>query len=911
MSKHTDRRKHRSRRPLEKVSRSAAPASDPGSSLRRKLSIQGLVILFLVSGATSLVYETLWVRELQLVFGTSQLAVSAVLAAFMAGLAVGGLAAARWAGRVRRPVLAYAVLEACIGLYALTFPFLVKLCTPVYLAFWGAFEPGPAAFATFQLILLGLVLLPPTVCMGATLPLLARYVTSREGEAGFQVGRLYGANTLGAVAGTGLAGFWLLPALGLSGTTLGAATVNGLLALGALALHRYAGSGWKENSPMEAQTADPAAGEGDAEGIMPGCGKFRIILLIAAMTGFAGLVYEVAWFRLMALMLGASSYSFSIMLISFLLGIGIGGWVGGAVSDRVLSARGVPGVLLGLAWLQAGVAVLAWLAMYAYSELPFAFVWFYDQLEDHGHWFWAARLGMGMALMTPPALLMGASFAFLVRAAAGRPQALNRPVGLLYGANTIGAIAGAVTGAMVLLPLLTVRGAVLVAAMVNLAAGVGSAGVRLKLLASASRVQWAGWGVATIMTACLVFWKPPPWNPLLMTSGMYTYVSMLKERNRDGLLSFAVTPFDLLYYREGFSTVVTVAKVRASGKIWLANNGKIDASTDVDMNTQLLLAHLPFIFKPDPEKVLVIGLASGITTGSIALHKEPESIDIAEIEPSTVAASHQFDAYNHRPLEDPRVRLYINDARNHLMRTADATYDMVVSEPSNPWLTGVSNLFTRDFFQLGKQKMKTGGVWTQWIQMYDLSTDDLNSLLATFAEVYPYVRLFRVDVADLVLIGSDRPLPLTESVINDSLAGSKAVIADLDLIGIHNALDILALYQFDRDKLLTIAKDAVINTDDNMYIEYAAPLRLYNKSTVSNTRILDSAAEVVFDGVNGDASRMALLSGYITHDDTPRRALELTRMMQERDPDNTDLQRISAALEKKSRELRTARRRYR
>ena len=679
--------------------------------------------------------------------------------------------------------------------------------------------------------------------------------------------------------------------------------MNGLLALSAFALQRASGSESKVIQAAVLEEAESTTKAKSSAWVDPISGNFRLLILIAALTGFASLVYEVAWFRLMTLLLGASTYSFSIMLVSFLLGIGSGGWVGGFVSDRALSRGGIPSVMFGLACIQAGVAILAWLAMYAYSELPFAFVWLYDQLADTGRWFLLAKLGLGMALMTPGAILMGASFAFLVRAGAGHSQALSRPVGLLYGANTVGAVVGAVMGALFLLPLLSVRGAVLAAAAVNLIAGMTAAAVRLNCTESASRSCWLGWGLASLLAIGFAHWKPPPWNPLLMTAGMYNYVSNLTDRSRAGVLAFAVEPFELLFYEEGISSVVTVAKVLKNGEIWLSNNGKIDASTASDLSTQVLLAHLPFIYQPDAETVLVIGLASGISAGSITLHPEPKRIDIAEIEPATEIASHQFDAYNHQPLDDPRVRLYLNDARNHLSRTPDATYDLVVSEPSNPWLTGVSNLFTHEFFLLGKRKMKPGGVWAQWIQIYDLSPDELRSLLATFADVYPHVRLFRVGTADLVVIGSDTHLPLTTDFIDKSIARSEKVIADLNAIDIRNSLDMISLHQFGSDTLSRFVEGATRNTDDNMYIEYTAPLRLYDKTSGENIRLLDSVAEVATDAATRADHHMALLAAYIKNDVSPRRSLQMAQFMLRQEPDNDELQRIYNSLLNKSKAL--------
>ena len=273
---------------------------------RRERAIRWLVPLFLSSGATSLVYETVWERQLHLIFGTSQVAVSTVLAAFMTGLALGGFGGAKWADKFDRPIRAYAGLELLIGLYALIFPFLVEAAAPIYLGFYQAFSPTPTIFATFQFFLLGLLLLPPTFCMGMTLPLLARFATTKTADSGARIGTLYGANTIGAVGGVGLAGFYLLPNFGLNATTWCTATANLVLCVGALALSKTV-----EELPKE--TSQPQPGDR---------WKLSALGLVALLAGLSSLLYEVAWFRLMALILGASAYAFSVMLFSFLLGIG-------------------------------------------------------------------------------------------------------------------------------------------------------------------------------------------------------------------------------------------------------------------------------------------------------------------------------------------------------------------------------------------------------------------------------------------------------------------------------------------------------------------------------------------------------------------------------------------------------------
>jgi predicted membrane-bound spermidine synthase len=796
------------------------------------------VLLFLLSGGTSLVYESIWARQLHLVVGTSQLAIAIVLAAFMAGLALGGLAAARWASLVRRPLVAFATLEAFVALYALGFGWMIDPATRIYLAMSSALSEYSAGLAISEFIVLGALLLPPTACMGATLPLLARFASSDDSDAGTQVGRLYGANTIGAVLGTGIAGFFLLPRLGLEATTWCTAAANGVVALGALALAR-------RDQALPGDRPAPAPAEEFAptqEGV-----STAPLLAISALAGFASLLCEVAWFRLMTLILGGSAYSFSVMLLAFLLGIGLGGWVGGSQSDRVFAKSGRFAVLRWLAALQLGVALASWGAMFAYGELPYLFVSLFAKVQGSPLVLFGATLSIALGVMLVPALLMGASFPFLVRVASGDGTQLSRPVGRLYGANTAGGILGASLGGLVLLPTLQMTGSILAAASINFVA----AAIAMTLAAPAHLFgrRMVGFGLAVVACVGLVHWQRPAWDPLLMSSGMYQYVARLADYSREGIRDFAVDPFDLLLYEEGRSSVVTVARSRNTGDIWLANNGKVDASSGADMSTQVILAQLPLLLGQRPDKALVIGLASGVSAGSLLLDGRLEQLDIAELEPAMVRGSHFFDEVNNRPLEDPRTHLHLNDARNHLMRTPDAYYDLVVSEPSNPWISGVSNLFTREFFALGRSKLSLRGVWVQWLHIYHMEPRDLRSLLATFADVYPHVGVFRVGEADLVLIGAGHPLDMNVATVDEYVGQSKAIVDDLNRVGFSSAEDIVSLYQFGRDALLRLAGDVELNTDDNMRIEYAAPLALHARTSSANATMLEKAAEIPYEAV--------------------------------------------------------------
>lgn len=797
--------------------------------MRRTGAIPLLTLLFFFSGATSLVYQTIWARELHLVFGTSSYAIATVLAAFMGGLALGGFWMARHADRLSKPLLTYGLLEFAIGLYALVFPWLLQLVEPLYLGFFRAVSPTPLVFGLFQFVLLSLLLLIPTTCMGATLPLLTRFVSERTGSVGGRVGMLYGVNTLGAVFGVGLSGFYLLPNLGLAKTLYLAAAGNFILGVGAWLLSRRVAEGGEPPSVLEEEELSTSA----AVGIKP-------LLWIAAFSGCAALIYELAWFRLLTLILGASTYAFSTMLLAFLIGIALGGWAGGPLSDRIRKKRGAKGVLFSIGLVQVGIGLLSFLMMLLYQEFPVLYLRLYDANADSLGLGWGRQIWLAIVLMTPPALLMGATFSLLVRAGVGSASGvLGAHVGRVYGANTLGSLLGAVAAGFFLLPSLSVVGAVKIAILVNLAAALVAFS---RVFETAfSRVKIA---VAAVLCTLGLWQSNPPWDPAFMTAGVYKYIQDLDSPTRKNLWDYAVRDYDLLYYKEGRTTVVTVAQSKHSGNIWMANNGKVEASTTVDMPTQVLVSHLPFLFLENPKKAVVIGLASGITAGAVSLHKELSSIEVVELEPAIIKASRFFDDFNHRPLEDPRVELVLNDGRNHILLGEEAHWDLVVAEPSNPWITGVSNLFTLEFWEMGKSRLTEGGVWSQWVQLYGMAPDDLLSLLATFREVFPYVRIFAtIEDSDLVMLGSKQPLNFDIKKAS-ALFSNSDIKSEFKAIEVLNPYDLLVFYRMDQSGVAKVVGDIEFNTDDNMRVEYSAPKQLYKSTGQANIRTLMKSPQV-------------------------------------------------------------------
>lgn len=864
----------------------------------RDEAVIGLLVLFFVSGATALTYQTLWVGELELVFGTSTFAIATVLAAFMGGLAIGGFAAGRIADRVARPLRWYGVLEIGIGLYAAFFPVLLTIVTPLYLALWRALVPGPVMYGLIQFGLVGLILVLPTAMMGATLPLLARFATRKLAGAGAQIGLLYAVNTAGAVFGTFLCGFVLLPQLGRFDATMIAATAN--LVLGAAAIGLDA---WVH------RTSPPPPVEDDLHVAEPVAAALPVVTAAIALAGFSALAYEVAWTRLLGLMLGASTYTFSLMLLAFLVGIAFGGRIGGPLADRWMK-DGVQKVLLGFAGIEVGIAVVSYLLMYLYPNLPFWYVRVFDVLHavEYPRAVWVVSLVIAGLIMTPPAVLMGMHFPVAVRAAIGRPDALGGPVGRIYGANTLGGVFGAFVAGFVLLPTIGLQWTIFVAAAVELAAAAML--VVFALRGTQKTLVYAGPLVCVGLLFVFASLRPP-WDPMLMTAGMYHYVSHFEDHSREGILDYSVGQYDLVFYEEGLSSVVTVARNRETDNMWLANNGKVDASTTTDMPTQVLCSLLPLQFAPALDDVMIIGLASGVTAGAVTLVPDVKSLDVIELEPAIRRAALQFGEYNHDVLQDPRVHLIHNDGRNHVLLTPEGTYDVIVSEPSNPWITGVSNLFTREFFELGKTRLKPGGVWSQWVQMYGMDTKDLRTLLRTFAEVYPNVIVYAtIEDADLVLIGSDAPLvPSLENA--QKLFDWPKVVEELWAVPIDNPMDIVALYQMDRGTMLELAGEIRQNTDDNMAIEYSAPLNLHLETSGPNLELLQHHAEIPKDAIGTDPEIWAELArSYHERGDTVRGIATMALaagMLGEGDPSRDEMmgeaREWQAALEQEAADL--------
>ena len=765
------------------------------------------------SGAASLLYQVVWTRLLSLQLGHTVAAVGAVLAAFMGGLAAGALIGGHLASRLERAgaLRMYAVIECAIALCALALPFALHAFEPLLAWAYGD-QPG-LPFALVRLASSLALVFVPAAAMGITFPLAIRWFSGGAGNAGRDAGGLYALNTAGAAAGALMTGFVLIPAIGLRATTLVGIGLNLTAATVAwLVAHRassHAVAARSARRPRAARKGRPIAR--------------WLPAVVLGISGFVALLYEVTFTRVLALALGPTTYAFAAMLTAFISGIAIGA----ALSSRVrwTREREAPVLWLGLLML-ATAAIGSATGWFAATRLPLVIAATVANPPAGPGTVLAIQALYAVGVLLPLACVLGAAFPIGAALAARSDEGVTRDVSLVYGINTIGAVAGSLGGAFVLLPLLGLQQTLHVAGV--LALGAGCLAFVAGSLSSRQRVMTAATAVAT---AVLIF-AMPAWDIDLLSSGGYTYAADVDDPELD--LATSLKAGTVLYYKEGATATVSVR--RLAGTVALAIDGKVDASNWADMLTQKLLAHLPLLLHPDPHDVCIIGLGSGVTLGA-ALRHRIDRADVVEISAEVVEASSFFADDNGLALEDPRTRLILGDGRSHLQLSAEQ-YDVIISQPSNPWMAGVAALFTREFFLAARERLTPGGIFCQWAHTYDIADADLRSIAATFMNVFPNGTLWLVGEADVLFIGSNEPRG-GPSLDNLSLPWRPpGVAADLARVSVFDPFSLLSLYAAGPQQVQGYGERALVQTDDRPLIEFSGPRAMYARDVNENVSTL-------------------------------------------------------------------------
>ncbi|HEU5258459.1 MAG TPA: tetratricopeptide repeat protein [Vicinamibacterales bacterium] len=792
------------------------------------------ITLYLVSGAAALLYEVAWLRLLTMTMGHTTGAVGAVLAAFMGGLAMGAWIAGRFTDGLERlrALRVYAALEGVIALCALAMPFAIGAMRPL-LAWAYADGAGGALFDVTRLAASIALIALPGAAMGASFPVGACVVSAvgakgargAKGASGAtgangarEVAELYAANTVGAAIGAGLTGFVLLPSLGLFGTTFFGVVLNLVAAAGALVLSRtQEPKNLKE--PTE-PTTEPT--ERDPLNLMNPMNPMnpRIIGVIAA-SGFVALVYEVVWTRVLAMTLGPTTYAFSAMLVAFIAGLAIGA----AIASAMLPRARRQAMWLGLSIIMAAAAALA--AGMAADRLPIVIARTAGRTDASFMSVFALDVVLAVAIQLPMTIALGAALPFAIAAASASRDTAPRTAAVIYASNTAGAIAGALAGSFILIPRLGLQHSLQLASGIAVVAGLAAClaqpedAARLTRRGQRSRFAIGAAAIAVFVLAALM----PAWNHGRLANGAYRLAPALAA----GDIETALEAGDLLYYREGAAGTVSVR--RLLGVTSLAIDGKVDASNGADMLTQKLLAHLPLLLHDNPRSVYIIGLGSGVTLGA-ALRHPIDRADVSEISPEVVSASAHFSTENRDALSDGRVRLIVGDGRSHLL-LSDDRYDVIVSEPSNPWMAGVSTLFTREFFQAARAHLQPGGILCQWAHTYNINDADLRSIVDTFLSTFPDGSAWLVGASDLLLIGSTSPIRALESGIGAAW-NRPGVADDLAQVAVSDAFGVLTLFIARGRDLQSYAAGARVQTDDRLALEYSAPRAIYGRYQSSN-----------------------------------------------------------------------------
>lgn len=753
-----------------------------------------LVLLFVGSGCAALIYEVIWLQMMELIIGSSAISIGVLLGTFMAGMCAGSLLLSRFVSPQVHPLLVYAMLEAAIGVCGIVVLLIMPYAGGLYTAITLKGIPGLFLRGIFCAVLL----LPPSLLMGATLPAIARWVEATPKGISW-LAFFYGGNIAGAMIGCLLAGYYLLRVHDVAVATAVAVTLNAAVATAGLVLCKRTSYHGSVNARPPGLFAAPP-------------GSWPVYATIA-LSGFTALASEVVWTRLLSLNLGATTYTFSLILAVFFLGLGIGSSLGAVLTRNGVAARAA------LGWCQFLLGgAMAWAA---YSLTQVLSNYPIDPASPPGP-FLTFQMDFIKALITvlPGALLWGASFPLALAAVGIRDADPGAVVGTTYAANTAGAILGALLTSLVFIPdigtqrsqqVLIVCSAVSALLMLvfwprshpdrsrSLPLRFGAVGMTLLL------TGLAGWLAQTVI----------PVPGVLVGYGRFAG----RQLNDHG---------NFIYVGEGLNSSMAVSQ--RDGVLSYHNAGKVQASSrPEDMRLQRMLGHMATLLPAQvPKSVLVIGFGAGITAGAVSLDPRLEREVVVEIEPLVpLVVSTYFKQQNFDVVRNPKVRVETDDARHYLFKSKEK-YDAITSDPFDPWVKGAANLYTREFFYLVKERLNPGGVVTLFVQLYMSSTEAVKSELATFLEVFPqgliFSNLHEGTGYDLVLVGQATPGPIDVDAIEDRLASREygRVAASMREIGMETAIDLLSTLGMRGDQLRPWLADAQINTDRNLRLQYLA-----------------------------------------------------------------------------------------
>jgi spermidine synthase len=779
----------------EPVAAPEVPLETPAAATGPRYLIPWL-LLFAGSGCAALIYEIVWFQLLQLVIGSSAVSLGLLLAAYMGGLCLGSATLPRLVSLRLHPMRLYAFLELGIGAFGIVALFGVPLIGRLYMT--------GATTGILGVVLRGVVaavcLLPPTVLMGASLPAMARWVETTPRGVSW-LGLLYSANVAGAVVGCVAAGFYLLRVYDLAVATYTAAAINLAVAVLALALAIRAESKAAGSMPASGTRAQRAP-------------RFGFVYLAIGISGLTALGAEVVWTRLLSLLLGATVYTFSIILAVFLLGIWGGSSAGSFLARRIREPR------LVLAACQVLLAAaIAWTAFNVADVLPY---WPVDPWLSTSPWFnFDLDFTRCLRAILPATLLWGASFPLALASAAAEGEDPARLAGEIYAANTAGSILGALAFSLLLIPAVGTR------ASQQLLIALAACGATAALAAASARIQAKRALVAGGVLAGMILltWglsatvSEMPWQALAYGRRIATVLHDIELAG-----SQQAKP---LFVGEGINASVVISELGEQRMFYVSGKSEASSAT-LDMRLQRMMGHLPALTHRGPRSVLVVGFGAGVTAGSFVPYPEVQSIVICELEPLIPPASDEyFGKENYHVLRDRRTRVVTDDARHYILTTPER-FDVITTDPIHPWVKGTSSLYSKEYYELVKQHLNPGGVVAQWLPLYESDERTVQTELATFFSVFPngtvWSNYSNGDGYDLVLLARDDNAPINVDDLQKRLSqpGYSGVASSLADTGFSSAVDLLATYAGRAADLAPLLANAPINDDLNLRLQYLA-----------------------------------------------------------------------------------------
>jgi spermidine synthase len=767
--------------------------------------------IFFLSGSAGLIYEVVWSRLLKEVFGVTAYAVAVVLATYLGGLALGAWALGSKVDRRARPLRFYGQLEICIGVLALLGAPLLRFFEPIDRLAATRLAPDSVLLIAIRLALSSLVILPPTFAMGATLPAMTKAMVPRLGRLSRELAFLYALNTAGAVAGCLVAGVFLVRTIGVHPSLWLAALLNFAVGGAALALSR------------RETTAEPAGEDSEKVRAQPG------LLVAVALAGVASLALEVIWTRVLVLVLGGSTYAFVTMLAAFLAGIALGSFILRLFIDRLREPRRAFGYLQAAIALSIVATIPAMNALVSTSQ-----IWLY-QLELHWVQLLLGRFGIAALIMILPTTLIGMSFPLAARLHVGSVKSLGSGLGQVYGANTLGNIAGAVLGGFVLLPLVGMERSLVLLTALNFAAAAWGFWPQQRAGRWISSAAFTAAGLCVV--AMIAFWHPAPFRSIEEERGDRT-----------------------LFYEEGLVSTVKVLQRASDGeqRVMLVDNVRIGQSARGVDYKQQVLAHFPFLLAPRVERVLSIGLGTGIAAGEAARHPGLQRLDCVELSPSVIRGASHFAQFNGDVLGNPKVRVIADDGFSFLKRSPER-YDAIVSDgKSQLGEAGNSTFFSTDFYRAARDHLAEGGTMIQWMPLNE-EPRDLRTIARSFMGTFPHAYLW-MGQNSLFLVGRNAPLTLDLDRIQDELDGSPT--EHLRRHGWRAATDVVAMMVADHDSAAPwLAQETDVNSLERPVLEFYSMRRLATPSLAriaENVKALEhtlveTQRRIRLEGPDGDA----------------------------------------------------------